>query len=247
MKWLSYFNQTSCHFLTKVRSDHFPLNFNFNFYSISIACKFKFKYIWTTHPLCLDIVKTSQMTKVSGFPMFILYEKLKLLQKNMKIWNKDIFGNTHKLVNEEGDKFNIVQGLIQIDGYTEALRYEEKLCFTILEDALHQEHLFQKEKAKVNWHLEGDENTKYFHRIVKIKNSINNISSLNINGEIISDKGIIGSHVVEYYNNIFTSLGELLLTLISLKIAFSISLIWKLIRCSPEFLLTLKSKKLSSK
>lgn len=55
--------------------------------------------------------------------------------------------------------------------------------------------------------MEGDENTKYFHRIAKIKNSINNISSLNINGEIISGKGIIGSHVVEYYNKIFTSLG----------------------------------------
>lgn len=30
----------------------------------------------------------------------------------MKIWNKDIFGNTHKLVNEKEDKFNNVQGLI---------------------------------------------------------------------------------------------------------------------------------------
>ncbi|KAI5406884.1 hypothetical protein KIW84_053233 [Lathyrus oleraceus] len=86
--------------------------------------------------------------------------------------------NIHQLVNDKEEKLNILRGLIQVDGYTEAFRYEEKLCMTTLEDALHKEHLFWKEKAKVNWHLDGDRNTKYFHKVAKIKNYINTISAL---------------------------------------------------------------------
>lgn len=78
---------------------------------------------------------------------------------------------------------------------------------TRLEDAFHKEHLFWKEKAKVNWHLEGVRNTKYFRRISKIKNTINNISSLNIYGELISDQDTFEPHVVEYYKNLFASSG----------------------------------------
>lgn len=110
--------------------------------------------------------------------MFVLYEKLKLLKNNLRIWNKYIFGNIHQLVNDKEEQLNILRGLIQVDGYTEAFRYEEKLCMTRLEDALHKEHLFWKEKAKVNWHLDGDKNTKYFHKVAKIKNYINTISAL---------------------------------------------------------------------
>ncbi|CAI8586622.1 unnamed protein product [Vicia faba] len=115
---------------------------NFNNSSISIVIQFKFKYKWTTHPLYLDIVKSSWKSKVVGCPMFVLSEKLRLLKNNLKSWNKNTFGNSHHLVDEEVEKLTYVQGKIQVDGYTEALRSEEKLCMSRLEDALHKEHLF---------------------------------------------------------------------------------------------------------
>ncbi|XP_071705329.1 uncharacterized protein [Rutidosis leptorrhynchoides] len=39
-----------------------------------------------------------------------------------------------------------------------------------------------KQKARVRWILEGDENSKYFHALIRRRNNINNIHGLKING-----------------------------------------------------------------
>lgn len=80
----------------------------------------------------------------------------------MKIWNKETFGNIHHLVSHVEDELNLVQEKIQSDGYSDNLITVEKDFMNKLEEALHKEHLLWKEKDKVNWHLEGDRNTKYF-------------------------------------------------------------------------------------
>lgn len=59
--------------------------------------------------------------------MFILYEKLKLLKNNLKVWTKETFGNVHHLVSNVEEKLNLVQLNIQPDGYSESLKLEEKL------------------------------------------------------------------------------------------------------------------------
>ena len=54
-------------------------------------------------------------------------------------------------------------------------------------------------------HLEGDRNTKYFHRISKIKTATKTITSLQ-DGDIVHiDPEHISNHVVSYYKNLFCS------------------------------------------
>lgn len=73
-----------------------------------------------------------------------------------------------------------------------------------LEGALHKEHLFWKESAKVKWHLEGDRNTKYFHKIYKIKSATNNIYALIIDENLVSDQETLSSYVVDHFKNLFS-------------------------------------------
>jgi len=47
-----------------------------------------------------------------------------------------------------------------------------------LDEALNMQEAFWKEKAKVNWHTDGDRNTNYFHRLAKIKNTNKLITSI---------------------------------------------------------------------
>ncbi|CAJ2670958.1 unnamed protein product [Trifolium pratense] len=110
--------------------------------------------------------------------MFILSKKLKILKDKLKIWNKDCFGNVHNHVISAEQKLHQIQIQIQHNGHTEALLNEEKLASAQYEDALNRQEVYWKEKARVNWHLEGDRNTKYFHRIAKIKSSTKFINSL---------------------------------------------------------------------
>lgn len=78
--------------------------------------------------------------------MFVLSEKLKLLNNNLRIWNKETLGNVHHLVSDAEGELNLVHANIQSDGYSDNLRTMEKDCMNKLEEALHKEHLFRKEK-----------------------------------------------------------------------------------------------------
>jgi hypothetical protein len=63
--------------------------------------------------------------------------------------------------------------------------------------------MFWQEKARLNWHLEGDRNTKYFHRIAKIKTSTKLITTLQDGEHVLTDNNQIADHIVSYYKNLF--------------------------------------------
>lgn len=71
-----------------------------------------------------------------------------------------------------------------------------------MEDALNRQELFWQEKARINWHLQGDRNTKKFHRMAKIKSSTKKITSLQVGEHVLIDTQI-ADHVVSYYKNMF--------------------------------------------
>ncbi|KAI5408381.1 hypothetical protein KIW84_054274 [Lathyrus oleraceus] len=62
----------------------------------------------------------------------------------------------HYLVSDAEDELNLVQAKIQFDGYSYNLSTMEKDCMNKLEEALQNEHLFWKEKAKVFFNLNKD-------------------------------------------------------------------------------------------
>jgi hypothetical protein len=189
--------------LTKLRSDHFPLLFEFQISNISQASQFKFMKMWSLHPDCSDLISDCWNTMVVGCPMFILTQKLKNLKTKLKVWNKENFGNVHELVSNAEMKLQQIQSLIQENGHSDALLLEEKLAGASYEDALNKQEVFWQERAKLNWHLEGDRNTKYFHRLAKIKSSTKFITSLQDGDTVITSQEQISEHVVNYYNNLF--------------------------------------------
>jgi hypothetical protein len=71
------------------------------------------------------------------------------------------------------------------------------------EEALNRQEVFWKEKANLKWHLEGDRNTKYFHKIAKIKTSSKTITSLQDGDLVLIEPEHISNHVVSFYKNLF--------------------------------------------
>jgi hypothetical protein len=96
-----------------------------------------------------------------------------------------------------------IQKQIQDHGHSDALMFEEKLASTELEEALTKEGVFWQEKAWLNWHLEGDRNTKFFHRLTKIHNSTKQIQSLQDGETVITDPNLISEHIVSFYKKLF--------------------------------------------
>jgi hypothetical protein len=201
--WLDLCNVTSVSTLTRHKSDHFPLLLEFHLNNIVAATNFKFMRMWTIHPECRQVVLDWWNTLIVGCHMFILCTKLKLLKSKLKTWNKSCFGNVHELVSSAELKLQQVQEQIQANGHTDSLHQQEKLASAEFEDALNKQEAFWQEKARINWHLEGDRNTSYFHRIAKIKTTTKYISSLQDGEHVHTDQTQIAEHVVNYHQNLF--------------------------------------------
>jgi hypothetical protein len=127
--------------------------------------------MWSLHPDCSNVILDSWSANVIGCPMFVLSQKLKNLKAKLKCWNKDSYGNVNDLVSAAEIKLKQIQSHIQEHGHSDELLLEERDANAVYEDALSKQEVFWQEKARLNWHLECDRNTKYFHRIAKIKTS----------------------------------------------------------------------------
>jgi len=137
--------------------------------------------------------------------MFVLSQKLKALKLKLKDWNHNIFGNVHALVKEAENKLAAIQELLDTHGMVEELLEQQKLAHINFEDALNKEEAFWQERAKTNWHLEGDSNTTYFHRIAKIKSKTKPITAIRVEDDIINDPEQIATIFTNHFQNLFSS------------------------------------------
>ncbi|XP_024630529.1 uncharacterized protein [Medicago truncatula] len=159
--------------------------------------------MWSMHENCKEFISDSWQTRVVGCPMYILTKKLKLLKDRLKSWNVNVFGNVHQYVKQAEQNLHAIQNQIQLTNPSDNLLNQEKMARCELNTALARQECFWLEKARLSWHLEGDRNTSFFHRISKIKCKTKLINTLRVEENIISDPQEISNHVVNYFMNLF--------------------------------------------
>lgn len=71
-------------------SDHYPLLLSLSRETRSYASSFKIMSMWNSHSDSKRLVKEVWCTDVQGCPMSRLSQKLKLMKKELKIWNKTV-------------------------------------------------------------------------------------------------------------------------------------------------------------
>ncbi|XP_071728196.1 uncharacterized protein [Rutidosis leptorrhynchoides] len=62
-----------------------------------------------------------------------------------------------------------------------------------------------KQKSRIKWNLEGDENSKYFHNYIKRSINKNNIRGISLNGSLSEDPNIIKNEALKYFESLFKS------------------------------------------
>jgi hypothetical protein len=142
----------------------------------------------------MDVVHNSWNETVIGCPMYILNTKLKRLKEELKVWNRETFGNIHDYVRVAELHLHDIQQQIHTNGHSDHLMNLEKNAQCELDKALDKQDLFWKEKSRTTWHSDGDRNTTYFHRLTKIKNATKIISSLKNGNELITEPNQLADH-----------------------------------------------------
>lgn len=87
----------------------------------------------------------------------------------------------------------------------ENLQLEQDLLWA-LDEQMQREEILWRQKARVTWLTSSESNTKYFHASTIIRRCQNTTSKLKTdNGEWISGRVAIGSELVAFYQQFFSS------------------------------------------
>ena len=123
---------------------------------------FKFFNIQVTNSKFNEQVKECWSVAKSGFYMYQVVSKLKLLKKPLRkmLFNE---GNIHEKVIRLRHELDTVQHALDADPFNISIREEEACYLNAYNDAILIEEQFLKQKAKVEWLRVGDSNSAYFH------------------------------------------------------------------------------------
>ncbi|XP_028081929.1 uncharacterized protein LOC114283306 [Camellia sinensis] len=202
-KWLESFN-LKLWGLPRVLSDHSPLLLMEDERDWGPR-PFRFINAWTLHSNFLPFVEkwwTEQ--QVEGWAGFRLFQKLKGLKITLKQWNCEVFGNVNtklKQVQDELHMFDLVAEERELEEVEKARRREaraEACRLTRMVDWL------WLQKSRLNWNLNGDKSTRYFHVTVKCRQGRNEINSLTIGDVVIDDPCKVKQGVHAHFQKQFT-------------------------------------------
>ena len=164
-EWLMLFPSTQIHHLPRVKSDYCPILVDTNPFERYPSKPFRFEQMWLTDPTFSTLIQNSWRASAlipSGFSSLSFPRRLEALTENIRLWNKNHFGNlfqrkTHLLARLRGIQVALAKT------FSVFLHTLEQQLTQDYNTVLHQEFLFWRLKSRIMWLNNGDANTKFFH------------------------------------------------------------------------------------
>ena len=139
----------------------------------------------------------------TGSPSFILAQKLKALKVDLKKWNREVFGDLALR------KKNLLTELMGLDAREETvglLNEDQNRRIHLKWDIEHLvslEEISWRQKAYTLYVKEGDNNTRFFHRLANSHRNANLIKRIEVDGVLYEDEANVRSQVVLFYQGLY--------------------------------------------
>lgn len=113
-----------------------------------------------SHEGCENIIREAwTQHHPVGSPLFRLFEKIKFCRGQLVAWSRDVFGNIKHKLEAKQRALEELAGR----GYGDNLVEINKVRGEINE-LIHQEDIFWRQRSRAIWLPAGDKNTKFFHK-----------------------------------------------------------------------------------
>ncbi|KAL2900803.1 Glutamyl-tRNA reductase, partial [Bienertia sinuspersici] len=164
---------------------------------------FKYFKMWQLTPDYTERIKKAWGVEMRGTAMYKIVQKLKKVKASMKELNKHGFNDMQAEDSKRYQEMMGIQEKLHRDPMNAGLMEEEK-------EATQQYHLahkkysqYLKQKAKVAWLREGDDNTALFHNCLRRRNIQNHVYAIKDKTGVLQDspEGIQAAFV-DYYSDL---------------------------------------------
>ncbi|WOH08313.1 hypothetical protein DCAR_0727751 [Daucus carota subsp. sativus] len=156
------------------------------------AKPFKMFECWLNNEQLLDKIKRIWKEEAAGN----FHQKIRHIRRWVADWNKNENGNIEmKIQSLEKDQF-------QADELGDIAK--SKIINSKLEKCYDERAQMWQQKARINWQLKGDRNTKYFHNIMKYKWSKNKIRGVHNSSDVwITEPKELQEEFYAYFKDFF--------------------------------------------
>ena len=90
----------------------------------------------------------------------------------------DVFGDVALNVTKANDRVMAIQERIRIEGFPNDLLLIQSDALADLDRVLGQQEVLLKEKSRIKWLVEEDQNTNFFHYLLKHREGMRSLSSI---------------------------------------------------------------------
>ena len=203
-EWRVKFPEAFLSHLARTHSDHNPILLNLSHANFSSSSRpFRFETAWLLHPEFLPFIE-----KVWNNSNDSVSKKIDKFQEAVKIWNKEVFGNVFKKKRQIEARLRGIQNKLA-NSFNPFLFNLQKELTSEYQLLLKQEEEIWKIKARVDWVVDGDRNTRFFHTTTINRIRKNKILSLKDNmGNWNSCPQWIKSSIFNYFSDIFSTAHE---------------------------------------
>ncbi|XP_062103902.1 uncharacterized protein LOC133815024 [Humulus lupulus] len=204
-QWLEKFPNDEAIFFPKGDFDHSPCLVIF---SSEFETRKPFRYFnfWSSYTDFFDKLSVSWNEEVTGTLMYCLINKLKKLRGVLAKINKDGKGDVFVQDAKKYHKLMEIQGKIKETPGNTQLMNEEISCRVEYQHAHQNMIQFLKQKVKMEWLNQGDENTKVFHRCIRTRRIQNSLHSIwDMKGQWFDTQEGVTQAFQDYYTELLGS------------------------------------------
>ncbi|OMO86377.1 reverse transcriptase [Corchorus capsularis] len=198
--WLDVFPNSIVFHLVKTCSDHCPFLFATEVKNPVLLDKpFRFQPMWLFEPSFFDVVKRTWDAHPFCFDAAVL--EFTFLIKD---WNKTVFGNVFHNKKRIQARLLGIQKEISVKPSHFLLDLDRELRLE-LANLIRKEETLWAMKSRIDWLLEGDNNTSFFHKSTIVRRRFNRIVALkDDNNNWLYDENC-KNHVVEFFKSLYST------------------------------------------
>ncbi|KAK9988211.1 hypothetical protein SO802_028450 [Lithocarpus litseifolius] len=201
--WCMLYPEAQDFHLTRCFSDHCPVLLDFHPHpNCRLDRPFKFQSFWLSDNSFPELVRNAWANHAG------LYDSIKKFTREVKIWNRDHFGNIFSKKKRLLARLSGIQR-VMADRPTYFLVNLEKELRLELNSILKQEEELWALKSRINWMIQGDRNTSFYHVSTLIRRKHNKILNLKNNqGDWINDitevMDFVRDHIIKLFSTELT-------------------------------------------